>query len=75
MTGGIGINLKNWVRKTGEDGKPVLDSDGNPVIEQKYSVATGTVLKIDVKDKKLRDENGKELVDIAASFTPQKWSS
>ncbi|MCP9318240.1 bifunctional aconitate hydratase 2/2-methylisocitrate dehydratase [Acetobacter persici] len=72
VTGGIGINLKNWVRKTGEDGKPVLDSDGNPVIEQKYSVATGTVLKIDVKDKKLRDENGKELVDIAASFTPQK---
>ncbi|GAA09977.1 bifunctional aconitate hydratase 2/2-methylisocitrate dehydratase [Acetobacter tropicalis] len=72
VTGGIGLNLKNWVRKTGEDGKPVLDKDGNPILEQKYSVATGTVLKIDVKNKQLRDENGKELVDIAASFTPQK---
>lgn len=72
VTGGIGINLKNWVRKTGADGKPVLDSDGNPILEQKYSVATGTVLTIDVKNKQLRDENGKELVDIASSFTPQK---
>lgn len=72
VTGGIGINLKNWVRKTGTDGKPVLDSDGNPILEQKYSVATGTVLTIDVKNKQLRDENGKELVDIASSFTPQK---
>ncbi|GAN64451.1 aconitase B [Acetobacter indonesiensis NRIC 0313] len=72
VTGGIGLNLKNWVRKTGPDGKPVLDKDGNPVLEQKYSVATGTVLTIDVKNKQLRDENGLELVDVASSFTPQK---
>ncbi|MFT9027597.1 bifunctional aconitate hydratase 2/2-methylisocitrate dehydratase [Acetobacter indonesiensis] len=72
VTGGIGLNLKNWVRKTGPDGKPVLDKDGNPVLEQKYSVATGTVLTIDVKNKQLRDENGHELVDVASSFTPQK---
>ncbi len=72
VTGGIGINLKNWVRKTGADGKPVLDKDGNPVLEQKYSVETGTVLKIDVKNKRLRGENGEELVDVAAAFTPQK---
>ncbi|MFT8884591.1 MAG: bifunctional aconitate hydratase 2/2-methylisocitrate dehydratase [Acetobacter papayae] len=72
VTGGIGINLKNWVRKTDKDGKPVLDNDGNPILEQKYSVATGTVLTIDVKNKQLRDEAGKELVDIAAAFTPQK---
>lgn len=72
VTGGIGLNLKNWVRKTGPDGKPVLDKDGNPVLEQKYSVATGTVLTIDVKNKQLRDENGHKLVDVASSFTPQK---
>ncbi|MBS0986495.1 bifunctional aconitate hydratase 2/2-methylisocitrate dehydratase [Acetobacter thailandicus] len=72
VTGGIGINLKNWVKKTDADNKPVLDKDGNPVLEQKFSVATGTVLTIDVKNKQLRDENGKELVDIASSFTPQK---
>ncbi|WMW57126.1 bifunctional aconitate hydratase 2/2-methylisocitrate dehydratase [Agrobacterium pusense] len=72
VTGGIGINLKNWVKKLGEDGKPILNNDGNPILEQKYSVETGTVLKIDAKDRKLRDENGTELVDLASSFTPQK---
>jgi aconitate hydratase 2/2-methylisocitrate dehydratase len=29
-------------------------------------------LKIDAKNKKLRDENGEELVDVASAFTPQK---
>ena len=72
VTGGIGINLKNWTKKTGEDGKPILNNDGNPILEQQFSVETGTVLKIDVKNKKLCDENGKELVDVAAAFTPQK---
>ena len=72
VTGGIGVNLKNWVKKLGEDGKPILNNDGNPILEQKYSVETGTVLKIDTKNHKLRDENGTELVDLAASFTPQK---
>lgn len=72
VTGGIGLNLKNWVKKTAADGKPVLDNDGNPILEQKYSVETGTVLTIDVKNKQLRDEEGNELVDISASFTPQK---
>ena len=72
VTGGIGINLKNWVKKTGEDGKPILNNDGNPILEQKFSVETGTVLKIDAKNRKLRDESGNELVDVAAAFTPQK---
>lgn len=72
VTGGIGINLKNWVKKLDEDGKPVLNNEGNPILEQKYSVATGTVLVLDTKDKKLRDEAGNDLVDVAAAFTPQK---
>lgn len=72
VTGGIGINLKNWVKKLDENGKPILNNDGNPILEQKFSVETGTVLKIDAKNKKLRDENGEELVDVASSFTPQK---
>lgn len=72
VTGGIGLNLKNWVKKLGEDGKPILNNEGNPVLEQKYSVETGTVLTIDAKTKKLRDEAGNELVDIASAFTPQK---
>jgi aconitate hydratase 2/2-methylisocitrate dehydratase len=72
VTGGIGINLKNWVKKTDGDGKAIINNDGNPVLEQQFSVETGTVLKIDVKNKTLRNENDEELVDIAAAFTPQK---
>ena len=29
VTGGIGIDLKNWVKKIGEDGKPIINNDGN----------------------------------------------
>ncbi|MGV2981276.1 bifunctional aconitate hydratase 2/2-methylisocitrate dehydratase [Camelimonas sp. ID_303_24] len=72
VTGGIGLNLKNWTRKAGADGKPVLDAEGNPILEQQFSVETGRVLIIDTKNRKLRDENGQELVDISSSFTPQK---
>ena len=73
VTGGIGVDLKNWVKKIGEDGKPLLNNDGNAVLEQKYSVETGTVLTINTAKKKLYSENGnEELVDMADSFTPQK---
>ena len=73
VTGGIGIDLKNWVKKIGDDGKPLLNNDGNAVLEQKYSVETGTVLTINSKTAKLYSEDGsEELVDIADSFTPQK---
>ncbi len=72
VTGGIGIDLKNWVRKVDADGKTVLDENGDPVLEQAYSVETGKVLTINTKDKKLYDADGTELVDITASLTPQK---
>jgi aconitate hydratase 2/2-methylisocitrate dehydratase len=72
VTGGIGVDLKNWVKKMGEDGKPILNNDGNPILEQKYSVETGTVLTINSKNKKLYSADGDELVDMSASFTPQK---
>jgi len=73
VTGGIGIDLKNWVKKVDADGNPILNNDDSPILEQKYSVETGTVLTINTKDKKLYDEaGGNELVDIASSFTPQK---
>ncbi|SMX26424.1 Aconitate hydratase 2 [Pelagimonas phthalicica] len=73
VTGGIGIDLKNWVKKTDADGNVVEDENGDAVLEEAYSVATGTVLTINTKDKKLYDETGtKELVDISSSFTPQK---
>jgi len=72
VTGGIGLDLKNWVKKVDEDGKPILNNGGNAILEQKYSVETGTVLKINTKAKKLYSEDGDELVDVSSSFTPQK---
>jgi len=71
VTGGIGINLKNWVKKLDADGKPVLNENGDPILEQIYSVETGTILTINTKEKKLYNGD-KELVDISDSFTPQK---
>ncbi|WP_319412360.1 bifunctional aconitate hydratase 2/2-methylisocitrate dehydratase [uncultured Cohaesibacter sp.] len=73
VTGGIGLDLKNWVKKVDADGNPILNNDGNPVLEQKYSVETGTVLKINTKKKKLYNADGtEELTDISSSFTPRK---
>lgn len=73
VTGGVGIDLKNWVKKLDADGNVILNNDGNPILEEKYSVATGTVLTINAKDKKLYSEDGdEELVDVSSSFTPQK---
>ena len=71
VTGGIGIDLDNWVRRVDEDGEPVVDDSGDPVLEQVYSVETGKVLTINTKEKKLY-EGEKELVDISSALTPQK---
>ena len=71
VTGGIGIDLNNWVRELDENGEPVLDESGDPVLEQVYSVETGKVLTINTREKKLY-EGDKELVDISSALTPQK---
>lgn len=71
VTGGIGLDLKNWVKKTDENGNVVVDANGDPVLEQAYSVETGTVLTIDTKTKKLL-KDGQEVADVASAFTPQK---
>ncbi len=71
VTGGIGIDLKNWVKKTDAEGNVVVDENGDPVLEEAYSVATGTVLTINTKTKKLYNGD-QELIDISSSLTPQK---
>ena len=71
VTGGIGLDLKNWVKKTDSDGNVVTDANGDAVLEEAYSVATGTVLTIDTKAKKLYN-GSEELADVADAFTPQK---
>ena len=71
VTGGIGLDLKNWKKKYDVDGNLILNEDDEPVLEQTYSVDTGTVLTINTKTKKLYDGE-KELMDISSAFTPQK---
>ena len=71
VTGGIGIDLKNWVKKTDADGNVIEDEDGEPVLEEAYSVATGTILTVNTKKKKLFNGDD-ELVDISSALTPQK---
>ncbi|WP_448553013.1 bifunctional aconitate hydratase 2/2-methylisocitrate dehydratase [Thalassotalea montiporae] len=71
VTGGIGLDLKNWVKKVDADGNTVTDANGDPVLEEAYSVATGTVLTIDTKAKKLFS-GSEEVADVASAFTPQK---
>lgn len=71
VTGGIGIDLKNWVKKLDADGNPIRNESGDPVLEETYSVATGTVLTINTKKKKLYNGD-QELIDISKAFTPQK---
>ena len=71
VTGGIGLDLKNWVKKKDAEGNTIRDENGDAVLEEAYSVATGTVLTINTKEKKLY--NGDQfLVDVSSAFTPQK---
>ena len=71
VTGGIGIDLNNWVKKLDADGNPVLDENGDAVLKQTYSVETGKILTINTKTKKLY-EGETELMDISPALTPQK---
>jgi aconitate hydratase 2/2-methylisocitrate dehydratase len=71
VTGGIGLDLKNWVKKLDADGNVIRNENNEPVLEEAYSVATGTVLTINTKTKKLYNGD-KELIDISKAFTPQK---
>ncbi|MFD2256373.1 bifunctional aconitate hydratase 2/2-methylisocitrate dehydratase [Luteolibacter algae] len=71
VTGGIGLDLQNWVKKKDAEGNNVLNEAGDPVLEQVYSVETGTVLTINTKAKKLF-QGETELIDISKALTPQK---
>ncbi|MFY7670999.1 bifunctional aconitate hydratase 2/2-methylisocitrate dehydratase [Tenacibaculum sp. MEBiC06402] len=71
VTGGIGIDLKNWVKQKDENGNTIVDQEGDPILKEVYSVKTGTVLTINTKEKKLYNGD-KELKDISTALTPQK---
>ena len=71
VTGGIGLDLKNWVKTYDDNGNLIVDAEGEPVLEQTYSIDTGTVLTINTKSKKLYSGD-KEVMDISSAYTPQK---
>tara|TARA_B100001778_G_C18600922_1_gene637191 strand:+ start:951 stop:3722 length:2772 start_codon:yes stop_codon:yes gene_type:complete len=71
VTGGIGLDLKNWVKKKDDEGNTVVDKEGEPILEETYSIATGTVLTINTKEKKLY-KDGVVVKDVSAAYTPQK---
>ena len=71
VTGGIGLDLKNWKKKKDKHGDTMMDENGEALFEEAYSVQTGTILTINTKNKKLY-KGDKELSDISAAFTDQK---
>ncbi len=71
VTGGIGLNLKNWEKQYDKKGNLILNEDGEPVLKKKFSIDTGTLFTINTKTKKLYDGDNK-IMDISSSFTPQK---
>jgi aconitate hydratase 2/2-methylisocitrate dehydratase len=66
VTGGIGLDLQNWVKVWMKMEMQFVMKNG-VVLEEAYSVATGTVLTINTKTKKLYNGD-KELKDISKAF-------
>ena len=71
VTGGIGIDLKNWKKKKDKNGNNIFDENGDAISEKIFSVDTGTTFTINTKLKKLIKDD-KEVCDISESLTPQK---
>ncbi len=71
VTGGIGLNLKNWKKTYDEKGDLICNENGEPILKQKFSVDTGTLFTINTKSKKLYF-NDNIIMDLSSSFTPQK---
>ena len=71
VTGGIGIDLKNWVKQKDANGNTIVDEEGDAILKEEYSVATGTVFTINTKTKQLL-RDGKAVKDISTALTPPK---
>ena len=71
VTGGIGIDLKNWTKEKDKNGNIKVDENNEPILKQSYSVDTGTILTINTNLKALF-KDGKKVCDLSKSFTPQK---
>ena len=71
VTGGIGIDLKNWTKQYDGKGNVIVNDNDEPVLKQLYSIDTGTILTINTKTKKIY-KGEKELMDVSSAFTPQK---
>jgi aconitate hydratase 2/2-methylisocitrate dehydratase len=65
------LTLKIGKRKKDSNGNTIINNNGEPILEEIYSVKTGTLLTINTKKKKLF-KGDKEVSDVSAAFTPQK---
>merc|ERR1712224_350712 len=43
VTGGIGLDLQNWIKTYDKDGNLKVNNDGEPELKQRFSVETGTL--------------------------------
>ena len=58
VTGGIGLDLQNWIKTYDKDGNLVVNYDGEPKLKQSFSVETGTLFTINTKTKNLINREG-----------------
>ena len=58
------------MKKLDKDGEPIIDENGDFVLQQTFSVETGTHLVIDTEKRNCFQQ--KELIDISSSLSPQK---
>jgi aconitate hydratase 2/2-methylisocitrate dehydratase len=72
VTGGIGLDPSKLGKVVDENGNAVRNENGDVVLEEAYSVATGTVLTIN-KTKKLYNGD-KELKIFLKRLRLKKWN-
>ena len=61
VTGGIGIDLKNWTKEKDENGNIKVDKFNEPILKQSYSVDTGTILTINTTSESIIQRRKKSM--------------
>ena len=72
VTGGIGVDLKNWEKKILKNGSVATNKDGSPKLVEKYAVKTGSIFVINTQEKSLYNAEGNLVADLTDSFTSEK---
>ena len=67
VTGEIGIDLKNWTKKK-DASNIILDKNNDPILENIYSVKTGTIFTINTKIKNFTKTKKKSVIYLILSL-------